>query len=228
MFFIERTDHKVCLLGDGTRIDPWITSNTSAGNGGCTTAWGCECPGTVAFVTMDGVEWSDEMYGSIPDAFWWCIVTFTTVGYGDRYPRTTEGRMLCVVTMFCGIFFLAMPLTIVGAAFQAAWDEQTERRVITEAHERQDSEQWKPNPERTIRNRTNIRAHLLRTTELLDDMRLNAVSSGAGSGVLKQWDKLLDEVGNAKHHFEHVMELYKVDSVEQHREFQKRRSQDEE
>ena len=87
-----------------------------------------------------------------------------------------------------------MPLTIVGAAFQAAWDEQTERHVIMEAHTRQASGQWKPEPEKVIRNRTNIRAHLLRTSELLEDMRSAAVLHGAGNGVLKQWDKLISEV----------------------------------
>lgn len=197
-------------MGDGTKIDPWISSNTSKGNEGCEHEWGCVCPGTVMYVTSDDVEWTDEMYTSIPDAFWWCIVTFTTVGYGDRYPRTNLGRLVCVVTMFSGIFFLAMPLTIVGTAFQQAWDEQSDKKVIKEAHNRQESGQWSPDPDKVIRNRTNIRAHLLRTSELLNDMRLEAVTSGAGNGVLRQWDKLMDEVGSAKHHFEHVMELYRV------------------
>ena len=213
MFYIESTDHKVCLLGDGTKIDPWISSNTSLGNEGCDTEWGCECPGTLAYVTLDGVEWSDEMYSSIPDAFWWCIVTFTTVGYGDRYPRTPHGRVLCVITMFFGILFLAMPLTIVGSAFQGAWDEQSDKRVIEEAHRRQESDQWRPDPDKVIRNRTNIRAHLLRTSDLLEEMRREAVISGAGNGVLKQWDKLMDEVGSTKDHFEHVMTLYRVVNI---------------
>jgi hypothetical protein len=213
MYYIESTDHKVCLLGDGTKVDPWVSSNTSAGNEGCDTEWGCECPGVLAFVTLDGEEWSDEMYSSIPDAFWWCIVTFTTVGYGDRYPRTVHGRILCVITMFFGILFLAMPLTIVGTAFQTAWDDHSDKRVIELAHARQESGQWQPNPEKVIRARTNIRAHLLRTGELLAEMRMEAVNSGAGNGVLKQWDKLLDEVGSTKNHFEHVMELYQVPNI---------------
>ncbi|MFO1539046.1 MAG: ion transporter [Chloroflexota bacterium] len=37
------------------------------------------------------------------DAVWWAYVTITTVGYGDRYPVTTEGRLLGVLLLVAGI-----------------------------------------------------------------------------------------------------------------------------
>jgi voltage-gated potassium channel len=37
------------------------------------------------------------------DAFWWAFVTITTVGYGDRYPVTPEGRFVGMLTMAVGI-----------------------------------------------------------------------------------------------------------------------------
>jgi|SRR5438876_1099355 len=37
------------------------------------------------------------------DAFWWAVVTITTVGYGDAYPVRTVGRMIAVFMMFSGI-----------------------------------------------------------------------------------------------------------------------------
>jgi voltage-gated potassium channel len=40
---------------------------------------------------------------SYGDALWWACTTVTTVGYGDRYPVTTEGRMIAVVLMVVGI-----------------------------------------------------------------------------------------------------------------------------
>jgi voltage-gated potassium channel len=40
---------------------------------------------------------------SAEDALWWAFVTMTTVGYGDRYPVTTEGRIVAAVLMSAGV-----------------------------------------------------------------------------------------------------------------------------
>ena len=50
------------------------------------------------------------------DALWWAATTVTTVGYGDRFPVTTEGRLIAVVLMVVGV-------SMVGAvtASVAAW-----------------------------------------------------------------------------------------------------------
>lgn len=53
---------------------------------------------------------------SFGDALWWASTTVTTVGYGDRYPVTTEGRFVAVGLMLVG-------LAVVGVitASVAAW-----------------------------------------------------------------------------------------------------------
>lgn len=53
---------------------------------------------------------------SAEDAMWWAIATITTVGYGDRYPVTTEGRAVAAVLMTAGIGLFG---TFSG--FVAAW-----------------------------------------------------------------------------------------------------------
>lgn len=37
------------------------------------------------------------------DALWWSYTTVTTVGYGDKFPVTTEGRLIAIVLMTAGV-----------------------------------------------------------------------------------------------------------------------------
>jgi voltage-gated potassium channel len=45
----------------------------------------------------------DANIRSYGDALWWTCTTLATVGYGDRYPVTTEGRLIAVALMLVGI-----------------------------------------------------------------------------------------------------------------------------
>lgn len=120
MYKAEQTVSKTCINADGVFPD-WDTARSSPGNEGCLTEVGCQCSGELVYITRSGEEWSSEIFDSIPHCFWWCIVTFTTVGYGDISPRTAAGQWLNVGTMILGIFFLAMPIAIIGEAFTHAW-----------------------------------------------------------------------------------------------------------
>ncbi len=51
------------------------------------------------------------------DGLWWTVTTVTTVGYGDRYPTTTEGRLLAVLLMITGISLVGVITASVAAWF---------------------------------------------------------------------------------------------------------------
>lgn len=63
------------------------------------------------------------------DALWWAIVTVTTVGYGDRYPTTLEGRILGGLLIAAGVTLFS-----VFTAYIATWfmepGEDTQAREL--------------------------------------------------------------------------------------------------
>ncbi|GAA6527959.1 hypothetical protein IDVR_37590 [Intrasporangium sp. DVR] len=66
---------------------------------------------------------------SYGDALWWACTTVTTVGYGDRFPVSTEGRIVGVVLMLLGIGVVGAVIASVTSWILArAEAERAERR----------------------------------------------------------------------------------------------------
>lgn len=67
---------------------------------------------------------SGSNIGSPQDALWWAIVTITTVGYGDRFPITPEGRLVGVVLMIAGVGLFGTFAGYVASWFLAPADRR--------------------------------------------------------------------------------------------------------
>ncbi len=64
---------------------------------------------------MYAVEGAEGGFTSIPISIYWCIVTLTTVGYGDITPITTLGKIIASFIMILGYGIIAVPTGIVTA-----------------------------------------------------------------------------------------------------------------
>jgi voltage-gated potassium channel len=54
---------------------------------------------------------------TVEDAIWWSIVTITTIGYGDKFPVTTEGRLIATFLMVVGVGLFSAFAGIMSAQF---------------------------------------------------------------------------------------------------------------
>jgi voltage-gated potassium channel len=61
------------------------------------------------------------------DGLWWAVTTVTTVGYGDRYPTTSEGRLLAVLLMITGISLVGVITASVAAWFVKMSQEDSKK-----------------------------------------------------------------------------------------------------
>jgi voltage-gated potassium channel len=62
---------------------------------------------------------------SFADGLWWAFTTITTVGYGDKFPVTTEGRFIAVGLMILGISLLGVVSATIAAWFVRMMQDET-------------------------------------------------------------------------------------------------------
>lgn len=72
---------------------------------------------------------------SFGDALWWAATTITTVGYGDRYPVTVQGRLVAAGLMLLGLALLGILTAAIAAGFvrHVSREPQIENTVTVEA-----------------------------------------------------------------------------------------------
>lgn len=71
------------------------------------------------------------------DALWWSFVTITTVGYGDKFPVTMEGRIIAAVLMTAGVGLFGTFTGYVATFFMEAEQQKGEaeiKELIKEVH----------------------------------------------------------------------------------------------
>eukprot|EP00494_Astrolonche_serrata_P029397 UN29664 len=78
----------------------------------------------------------ESPFDSIPRTMYWCVVTMTSVGYGDLYPIEVSGRLTSVVTCLTGVLCIALPVIIIGGEFtrvhsQYLRDKETKGVALT-------------------------------------------------------------------------------------------------
>jgi voltage-gated potassium channel len=92
---------------------------------------------TSAVVVFDAEKSApDRNIKTLGDSMWWALTTVTTVGYGDRYPVTAEGRLIASLLMLTGIALLGVITAAVAAWFvNVVRDSATVAEVQARANE---------------------------------------------------------------------------------------------
>lgn len=81
-----------------------------------------EATETYEFVRVGADGMTEELspFRSIPEAFWWFMVTATTVGYGDLYPTSVGGKIVASFAMLLGVLVIAFPVSV----FSDLWSKE--------------------------------------------------------------------------------------------------------
>lgn len=82
---------------------------------------------SIAVLNFEDVP--DANIKSATDALWWSFVTITTVGYGDKFPITPEGRVIAVFLMTAGVGLFGTFTGLVASFFIEAEQEKEQAEV---------------------------------------------------------------------------------------------------
>uniref|UniRef100_A0A8C8JSS3 Potassium voltage-gated channel, KQT-like subfamily, member 2a n=1 Tax=Oncorhynchus tshawytscha TaxID=74940 RepID=A0A8C8JSS3_ONCTS len=90
------------------------------------TAWyiGFLCLILASFLVYSVEKDDNDMFETYADALWWGLITLTTIGYGDKFPKTWNGRLLAAMFSMIGVAFFALPAGILGSGFALKVQEQ--------------------------------------------------------------------------------------------------------
>lgn len=93
----------------------------------------CVIFGTLMYL----IEGEDSGFSNIPVSIYWCIVTLTTVGFGDIAPVTPFGQFIAAIIMIVGYGIIAVPTGIVSAEFSAQGKPEVktvDKKLTPEVH----------------------------------------------------------------------------------------------
>lgn len=83
---------------------------------------------------MHLVEGEENGFDNIPKSVYWCIVTLTTVGFGDITPQTPLGQFIASLVMILGYGIIAVPTGIVSAEYSAQGKVKEEPKKDNKVH----------------------------------------------------------------------------------------------
>jgi len=92
----------------------------------------------ISTISENSPEYQD--YSLFNNAWWLIVVTMTTVGYGDYFPRTHLGRIVIIIACFCGVFIVSLTVVTLTSASEFSRGEKSTYEILHRLSQRKNIE----------------------------------------------------------------------------------------
>lgn len=76
--------------------------------------------------------WETDTFPDMAVGTYWALITMTTVGYGDMFPKSSQGQFIAVICAVCGVLCTGLPIPIIANNFNLYYTYARIRRAIRE------------------------------------------------------------------------------------------------
>lgn len=126
LYYLERLSCPLREQMTTTELATYLSECSDLFNRGVSPAHGLCC-------TEDN---SPNDFPSIIAACWWAVVTLTSLGYGDLYPKTVQGKCVGMLAMIAGLLLIALPIAIISQKFQDIYEVNDKEEAKNRAAQR--------------------------------------------------------------------------------------------
>jgi voltage-gated potassium channel len=89
----------------------------------------------IMLYVFEGAGHNDKVH-NLFDAFYWALVTISTVGYGDITPVTAEGRFMSMLIIVTGLGLISFATSVIVSSFSERLMELRDERVVQEVQKK--------------------------------------------------------------------------------------------
>ncbi|CAJ1398209.1 unnamed protein product [Effrenium voratum] len=126
LYYLERLSCPMREVMDESQLALYLNECSDVFNRGVSPSHGLCCTEDNSPVDMP----------SIIAACWWAVVTLTSLGYGDMYPKTLQGKCVGVLAMIAGLLLIALPIAIISQKFQDIYEVNDKEEAKNRAAQR--------------------------------------------------------------------------------------------